>query len=1250
VAESSQPEYDKAKLRKELIKGIVHLARHKEFYGHIVQQFEKVWVCGKHRIETAAVGRFRGERFIKMWMNMDFFAGIFAENTREQAWTYMLNVQEHEIIHCFPKGTMVGGSFVPIEKMTEGMAIVGSDGERHEAERVESRRYTGGLVSIKPMGVMPFNVTDHHRILVADIGWKTINTDKPRRNVRLIRNVGWKESQDVKKGDWLAVPRMKGHREDVEIDVSQYMKGNKWSLPWGVRVGRIPLNEDVAWLLGYYCAEGSASCSTGQVIFSMHEKERVSNGSEVARIVEGWGLGGKPFYQRGEGHSLRIVFNSVVMARMLRDMAGYHANTKAVPPEVFWHRDDGIVKAFLRGYFDGDGATESEVFSSASVSSTLACQLQMMSARIGAWMNMHFDELSRQPPRVIVSGKPRKLKDQYRLHSGGDDIRVLLGYSPVRKKGRVTRHHVISEDFIFVPVKEVSRQEKWSGTVYNLRSPTKDYLVHNVVVHNCVFGHLFLTFEDKTRGGVAVDCVVNGIMNPQDDKKLMPGNYVHPAHYGFPLDKSAMWYYTHLRENPRFQQQCKSGAFGAGGALSHIMSGHSAWDDVKDDPVAQEFAKDIVRKAKDLCNKQYGNIPGAVQQQIEELLKRKKAIVPWGRVLRMFCASAQESILDYTVKRVSRRYGTRPGTRKGDVLKLAVAIDTSGCFVGETLVPMANGGIKRIDDVVEGDMVVSSAFGGCQVPRKCTNVFEKEATELVSVTADKGFSFTCTPNHRIFVLRPEVGPKRIRKYDKLRRGKMMNELRESSVVEIPAEELQPGDWLITTHGSAPWMTPLEGSLLPMTDAQSGMYVTESDISEADRLKRQKGVSYRKQHRDGMMRFHYASILEAKRRGVSKTLPVIPKQPTDDFCQIVGYAIGDGHLSDATFVVTDESRSRLDLYNDLMVGVFGLTGDIKEWDRRRLVVNSKPLVEWWKDSLPETVVRSPDRTIPQSLTRLPDSKIAALLRGLFDAEGSVGPHYVNFANSSRSLHEQIHLLLLRLGIESTICDSNVDDREISGHVIKGGGHWRLSIYGLENLERFEEIVGFGCQEKAMKLARVVESIGLYHNNGSFPYTEHQRLVQVRAVEKTKLSQPVLVYDLEIEGEHNYMANGVVVHNSISDEQLVLFWNEINWVRRNGAEVWIYECDTQISPRSPFKYRGKWDGTVHGRGGTDLEPPLKECEGKYDALIYFTDFYAPQIETQYRIPILWVLTTELEKDAYPYRWGKHIKIDDGKAVAA
>jgi predicted metal-dependent peptidase len=216
---------------------------------------------------------------------------------------------------------------------------------------------------------------------------------------------------------------------------------------------------------------------------------------------------------------------------------------------------------------------------------------------------------------------------------------------------------------------------KEKGWVYML-----GVLEHEII--HIVFGHLFIRFEDHKRGNVAKDLVVNGII-PND---TLPGNYVIPELYGLPRGKSALWYYTHLQNNATYKQQCANGDFGMGGVLSHIMSSHKMWDDVKDDLVAKEFAKDIVRKAKELCNgKNYGNIPSEVIQQIDDLLKKEKQIVPWNKVLRQFVACCAESVLDYTIKRISRRYNTRPGTRKGDVLNLAVAVDTSGSISAEQL-------------------------------------------------------------------------------------------------------------------------------------------------------------------------------------------------------------------------------------------------------------------------------------------------------------------------------------------------------------------------------------------------------------------------------------------------------------------------------------------------------------------------------------------------------------------------------------
>jgi len=210
-------------------------------------------------------------------------------------------------------------------------------------------------------------------------------------------------------------------------------------------------------------------------------------------------------------------------------------------------------------------------------------------------------------------------------------------------------------------------------------------MVRGVLEHevlHLVFRHLTLTFSDKIRGNVACDLVVNSCI----PENRLPKIALRPEQYGFEPNKSAFWYYRHLLDNEEFQKQMRNGEFGIGGALQDIIDSHKSWEEAAKDPLMGEFAKDIIRKAKELCNGQnYGSVPSEVVQQIDGILKKKPYIIPWNRVLRIFCASASESALDWTMSRKSRRYGTRPGTKKEDVLSLAVAVDTSGSISDEQL-------------------------------------------------------------------------------------------------------------------------------------------------------------------------------------------------------------------------------------------------------------------------------------------------------------------------------------------------------------------------------------------------------------------------------------------------------------------------------------------------------------------------------------------------------------------------------------
>lgn len=95
-------------IRKELLRSIISVVRHKEFYGHVVQQFEKVFVRGDHDVDTAAVGRYPDEKFIKLIYNEDYFRRLYdeqlaaASEVAEGLKTGRLiasGATEHEILH-----------------------------------------------------------------------------------------------------------------------------------------------------------------------------------------------------------------------------------------------------------------------------------------------------------------------------------------------------------------------------------------------------------------------------------------------------------------------------------------------------------------------------------------------------------------------------------------------------------------------------------------------------------------------------------------------------------------------------------------------------------------------------------------------------------------------------------------------------------------------------------------------------------------------------------------------------------------------------------------------------------------------------------------------------------------------------------------------------------------------------------------------------------------------------------------------
>ena len=201
--------------------------------------------------------------------------------------------------------------------------------------------------------------------------------------------------------------------------------------------------------------------------------------------------------------------------------------------------------------------------------------------------------------------------------------------------------------------------------------------VYKHEILHIVLGHLNFSFPDKKREGYAVDMAANSYVNRD---MLLPGKDGSPGgifaeDFDLPKDESALWYYNQLLNNKKF-----NGGGGSGSSFADAVSSHNLWKVVAADEMSEMLLKDMVNHSTRVCSetKDWGNIPQSLKDTMIEQLQPEKPQIPWQLVLKQFIARSTETNLEFTMRRRSKRFDTRPGTKQEEILNLAIGIDTSG--------------------------------------------------------------------------------------------------------------------------------------------------------------------------------------------------------------------------------------------------------------------------------------------------------------------------------------------------------------------------------------------------------------------------------------------------------------------------------------------------------------------------------------------------------------------------------------------
>ncbi len=213
----------------------------------------------------------------------------------------------------------------------------------------------------------------------------------------------------------------------------------------------------------------------------------------------------------------------------------------------------------------------------------------------------------------------------------------------------------------------------------------------------------------------------------------------------------------------------------------------------------------------------------------------------------------------------------------------------------------------------------------------------------------------------------------------------------------------------------------------------------------------------------------------------------PEQLNERFAQFLGYFEGDGSVDGNRLEFYEDRRGVAESYKDLFKSLFDLEPTIvlrEDKNYHRIRLYSKSLVERLKEEFPATFDNSREGSTPTKVQTSEDRILAAYLRGVFDAEGSVTENVISISMTSEALVKEIMLLLQRFGITASIKEQDISIGHLEGDKEKSH-QFRLRISDKRSVESFKRNIGFTAKDKVDKLEDLAGSISNRFRSDKIP---------------------------------------------------------------------------------------------------------------------------------------------------------------------
>jgi len=285
--------------------------------------------------------------------------------------------------------------------------------------------------------------------------------------------VQWVSPKKLQIGDFVVYPKFKYIDDKKEVIINDTV---------------LPINKDACYFYGWFTAEGFSTISgnSNRISLTGNTDEKDTFIKLQAILKDNFNIDARVETVVHCKNAIRLYFSNIKFARIFKEIFGHGARNKQIPNFVLNSSPENV-KAFLNGYFEGDGSfskdtTRTSIITCATVSETLAHQLTLALSKINVWGNL--EKFDTKNSEYTFKGKKLNVAPfVYQMHISGEMCnRLFDNYGKSDTKKRVIKYLEDDKNF-YLPVREVNTYAKdaWG---YDLRTEDHTYVVYGLV-HNC---------------------------------------------------------------------------------------------------------------------------------------------------------------------------------------------------------------------------------------------------------------------------------------------------------------------------------------------------------------------------------------------------------------------------------------------------------------------------------------------------------------------------------------------------------------------------------------------------------------------------------------------------------------------------------------------------------------------------------------------------------------------------------------------